>query len=418
MSRRLTLDALWVMSGQLVAAVAGLFGMRLLTSLMSPDHFGVMSLSLGIISLVYNIGCAPVTQAAVYFYPTARDQGRDTELRNNLISFLRPILVLVLVVAVSGTVSAMVMGSTYSLLAVVLGLILLCDCIRAVESTLLNASRNHKKYSTWLAGEAWLRPLLATSALLLFGDSALAGLVGYLFASCTMILLLSRSSFAEFSGILTGRNAGENQDMKKQIWVYALPLIPLGLVDWTNGVADRYIIGHTLSLADAGVYAAAYGIASRPFLMLGQVIELAVRPVYQAAVSAGQRSKANKLLQYWFILVCVAGICGVLLLNLWRDDLAALLLGVEYRRGAVLMPWIAAGYVVLSAAQVFQRVCFAHGNSHSVLWIQTTAALVGLAATLVGVHYWGLIGASMAVSATFVVQFVAAFLLSRKNIIV
>jgi O-antigen/teichoic acid export membrane protein len=203
--------------------------------------------------------------------------------------------------------------------------------------------------------------------------------------------------------------------LDKRVWQYALPLIPLGLIDWTNGIADRYVIGGLLTVADAGVYAAAYGLASRPFSILGQSIELAIRPVYQAAVSAAQREKADRLIWLWFASVTAAGVLGVALITHWRADLAHLLLGASFQRGAELMPWIASGYALLAMAQVFQRICFAHGDSRSVLWIQTSAAIVGLIATILGSRGWGLLGAAVAVPICFAVQLVTSVLCARSS---
>ncbi len=141
-----------------------------------------------------------------------------------------------------------------------------------------------------------------------------------------------------------------------------MPLVPLGLIGWANGLGDRYLIGGLLGVTEAGVYAAAYGLASRPLLMLGGTIELFVRPIYQSAVSAADHSKASRVLLMWFAAVIGAGAMSVLLIAVLRDELARLLLGAQYRSGAELMPWIAGGYMLLTIAQVFERICYAHAR--------------------------------------------------------
>ncbi len=194
---------------------------------------------------------------------------------------------------------------------------------------------------------------------------------------------------------------------------YALPLIPLGLIGWANGLGDRYIIGGLLSVADAGIYAASYGLASRPILMIGGAIELVVRPIYQSAVSAGDHARANRLLLLWFAAVAAIGVFCVGVITVWRTEIAALLLGPQYRSGAELMPWIATGYCLLTVSYVFERVCYAHARTSRVLLIQACTAATAVVATTLGTLRWGLIGAAMAIPVYFSVQFIAAGILAQ-----
>ena len=111
-----------------------------------------------------------------------------------------------------------------------------------------------------------------------------------------------------------------------------------------------------LGVAEAGIYAAAYGLVSRPFLMLGQTVELTIRPIYQAQVALEPSSDAAKrLLAAWVIVVMSVGSLGAATIAFWSDELSSLLLGREYRSGAALMPWIAFGYVLLVTSYAFEK---------------------------------------------------------------
>jgi O-antigen/teichoic acid export membrane protein len=204
-------------------------------------------------------------------------------------------------------------------------------------------------------------------------------------------------------------------DFDRRMWQYALPLIPLGLLGWANGLSDRYIIGGLLSLQDTGIYAAAYGLASRPLLLVNATFEQFIRPIYQNAVSAGHNERAALVLRYWLMALAAACALVVLIVSLWRHELAAILLGARFRSGANLMPWIAAGYGVLSLAYVFERVCLAHAQTRRVLAVELVSGTAMLLMTVTGVHFWGLIGAACAVPLYFGVQLCAAIVLSRHS---
>lgn len=410
-SRPLLRDASCVVAGQLLTAVGMLFGIRLLTEVVDSSTYGEVVLLLGLAALAMSVACGPLMQAALHFFPEHQSRGQSGLLRAALRrSFLRVLPWLLGATLALGAVQlGWAKGSIGAvvLLAIVFG----CDCIRSMHTTLLNAARRHRRYAVWMVAEAWLRPLLAVLAVQLWGASALCVLGAYAAASLVLILLLAPRPETDSPTA----DASDSAALDRRIWRYARPLFPLGLVDWTNGVADRYLIGGLLSMSSAGIYAANYGLASRPFQLVSGSLELTLRPPYQAAVSAGDHARAARLLRHWFLAVTGIGLLGVGLIHVLRRPLGDLLLGADFRAGADLMPWIALGYALLAMAQVFQRVCFAHGDTRAVLAIQASAAAVGVIATAVGASGWGLTGAALAVPVCFAVQLAVSIAAARRT---
>jgi O-antigen/teichoic acid export membrane protein len=80
------------------------------------------------------------------------------------------------------------------------------------------------------------------------------------------------------------------------------------------------------------------------------------------------------------------------------------------------MPWIAAGYALLSLAFVFERVCYVYGRPHRVLLIQASTAAVALLAAVVGTWSWGLQGAAVAIPIYFGVQLLIAAALAWRTL--
>lgn len=462
-------DIAWVIFAQGGAALGTLVGVRLLTQFVSPETFGVVSLGLGVAALAMNVGCTPLTQAALHFYPDYAARNAVPDLRHLLFGELRRAAGWVLPIAVIGAVAYVVVtaNSGWSvdplIFSALLLLLLVCDVWRSASLALLNAAREHKRYAIWQTADAWLRPLLATGAVLLLSATASAGLTAdgaartgltasgavwpgltangsasvvlaaYVVASALVIAAFSvkpaRPTAAppkcrpqatqSIPGMLSAMQAVpamQSRLARQSMWRYAAALVPLGLIGWANGVGDRYIIGGFLGLAEAGIYAAAYGLASRPLVMLAGTIELAVRPVYQAAVSKGDNDKANRLLQRWLITTITAGGLCVGLIAAASKLIAALLLGPEFRSGAELLPWIAAGYWLLTISFVFERVCYAHARTSRVLLIQSCTAVAAIIATTLGALHWGLMGAAIAVPVYFSVQLMVSIALARHTL--
>jgi O-antigen/teichoic acid export membrane protein len=408
-AHQLLSGGVFVAAGQALAAIGTVAGIRLLTEVLSPETFGTVTLALGIAALAINVGCTPVTQAGLHFFPEFAHRERLVTLRGGLRQALGTAGLWIggaLLAGGAGWISAG--GSPAALVAIVAALVGV-DALRSLELTFLNAQQRHRRYAAWSVAEAWVRPLAAVLAGLVTGYDAPTVLAAYALASAVLFVVFRDVQAAG----PRPADHGESADLAARVRRYALPLVPLGVVGWVNGLGDRYIIGSLLTVADAGVYAASYGLVSRPFLMLGQSIELTIRPVYQAAVTAGDTPRATRLLRTWFTMVLGAGATGVVLTAILQEWLAGLLLGPAFRTGARLMPWIAAGYALLVLAHVFERVCFAHGRTRLVLLVQVSAAVAGVTATLVGTLGWGLDGAARAVPACFLVHLAVATAAAR-----
>ena len=68
--------------------------------------------------------------------------------------------------------------------------------------------------------------------------------------------------------------------LKREVWIYALPLIPMELLFWVNGLGDRYIIGYMMTATDVGLYAATYTLVNEAFNRSSMVLLRSFQPVY------------------------------------------------------------------------------------------------------------------------------------------
>ncbi len=117
----------------------------------------------------------------------------------------------------------------------------------------------------------------------------------------------------------------------------------------------------------------------------------------------------------WLGIVALTSALGITIVTVWRHEITALLLAESFRAAAALLPWISAGYALRIVADVFTRVCYAHGHTSSVFLLALAGTVAGLTATTVGTHFWGLKGAAVAVVICFGVQLLAAMLAAQNT---
>jgi O-antigen/teichoic acid export membrane protein len=411
---RLHLDFLSLGLTQVFAALGQIIGVRLLTEAVSPAVFGEVTLVVGISMLATSILVNPTMQALLRYYPEYVQAGdgspvERTALRRIMrnVWFALPLSIpLAILGLVAGWVSAGVLGLLFILTTV--------DGMRLLRTTVMNATRQHHRYGVWQIGEAWGRPLLAYVATIWWGVHAEVVLGAFIVTSLALYGVMRYSSDSR-STATPSRDFNED-DLLRKFQTYGWPLIPLGLVGWISGMADRYMIGGMLSAENVGMYAAAYGLASRPLLMLSSIAETAIRPPYYSAIVRNDLLASRKYLTAWFVVVFTGGIVACLLFAQFHKELAALLLGPRFREASYLMPWIAAGYGLLALYHIAARVCLGHDAPQAVTLTETVGALLAVVIGFFFIQAYGLWGAAAAVPVYYGVQFLGCVCLAVRSV--
>lgn len=408
-------EVAWVVGGQAATAIGTIVGVRILTQFLAPADYGTVSLALGLSTLVTSLVAAPLTQAAIHFYPQVVLQGSVRELLSSVLRCYRVMAPWVAAAALIAGVAYVASGQGTPVLVLLVAALLASDCWRSANLSLLNAERRQGRYALWQAGDAWSRPLAAVAAVLVFGRSAVTVLAAHVVVSAALLAAFSYRLWPQGTSAPSEASA-RSRSWDSRMWQYALPLIPLGVISWASTLGDRYVIGAALSVADTGVYAAVYGLASIPFMIVNGTAEQALRPVYQMAVSRRDGPRARQILLMW--LGCVVGVCcvGVLVFAFGHQLLASLVVAKPYRYASGLMPWIATGYAIRAASYVLERVSYAYGKTRRVLITQLCAVAATAIATPLGIFTLGLRGAAMAVPVYFSVQLVTAAILARRTL--
>ena len=389
--------------GQAAIALGLLVGIRLVTEAVPPGVYGTATLILGVVGLTLGLVAGPIMQAVLRFYPEYHSIQKVAFLRRASLRALRVRITIGLLAAMFA-VSLWAWHLNHSLsLGPLCAALLLIEVLRAVEINFLNGARRQKAMSLLLAGDAWFRPIGAVGMVWLTGVHASAVLLGHIAgASIALALFYALTRGTSQTQPITGIVVDDG--IEGRLKTYAIPLTPLPLLAWLSGQADRYILAALAGLQAAGVYAAMYGLASRPFLMLAGAFELALRQIYYGKVNADDRLGERKV--FWGWLSAVVGASALL----WtaflflHEEVATLLLASEYRAESKLMVWVAAGYVLAACSLVVERVCYALHDTRGVLFTQTTGAVLSIVVAVPMVYVLGIQGAAIAVPVYFGLQ--------------
>lgn len=402
-------DAFWALFGQVASAVALLLGTRLLTELVSPAIYGQVALLNGFVALGVAVFSYPFICAGMRIVPecqnTAERQGLHAAVAGLTLK------------ATGLAITALVLGgSAYGyfadgdvLLFVLAGALLAITVQRELGIQLAIGERKQRLASLWQTGDSMLRPLLAILLVWWLGGKAEWVLLGYILASSlsNLVWLVAKRRRAGPAQAAVKRHFG------REVWVYALPLIPMELIFWINGLGDRYVIGYLLTAADVGLYAATYTIVNEAFNRSAMVLLRTFQPAYFQAFSAHRIEKAFSILWIWIACVAGLGVAGLLILLLTKDWVAALVLAKSYHAAVDLMPAMALGCALHALGTAFAQPLLAQKRTKVLLKGRLCGALTAAIAIPLLVSRFGLSGAAWANPVYFGIEALVLALLAK-----
>jgi O-antigen/teichoic acid export membrane protein len=410
--RRLFGDAFWALFGQLGSAIALLAGTRILTELITPDIFGQIALLNGFVALGVSLFSYPFICAGMRILPECQNKLERADLYKIVAGLTARSTTLAIALLVLG-------GAVYAYLThndiwlfVLAGILLAVTVRRELGIQLLIGERKQRGASLWQTSDSILRPVLAISLVWWLGGKAEWVLLGYILASMASNTLWSLVQRVKVDNNLLNRPI-ISRNFRSDVWIYALPLIPMELVFWVNGLGDRYVIGYLMTAADVGLYAATYTIINEAFNRSAMVLLRTFQPAYFQSCSLNRMKEGFTLLWIWIGCIVALGIIGVSLLLLTKDWVASLLLAKSYHSAVALMPAIAIGSALHALGTVVAQPLLANKRTRSFLLGRICGAVTAAISIPLMVKYYGLPGAAIANPIYFGVEALVLAMLAR-----
>lgn len=248
-------------------------------------------------------------------------------------------------------------------------------------------------------------------ALVLYGFGAFGPLLG-LFLGTTV------AGLATVGWQWRGIRPSLDRRLAMELARYGIPLTGSIALVFVIDSADRFMIARFLGTESVGVYSAAYDLAAQSLQVLMLAVNLAAYPLAIRAYEAdGIKGALDQLRQNGTFLLSISmpATLGIIVLS---APLAETLLGQEYRAAAkLILPWIAlaifiAGLKVFLFDTAFQLT----KRSGMMMWSVGTAAICNVLLNFWWIPMFGVIGASWATVASYVVALTICIALGRRLI--
>ena len=201
-------------------------------------------------------------------------------------------------------------------------------------------------------------------------------------------------------------NSGYFRDSLK----YNLPLMPGVISGWANNMYNRFVVLGILSLTEVGILSFGMKVA-----MIVTLFEEAVKMTWSPFVFDNLKKKGHRQLYInVFRHLTRANFSLVIILTLFLPEIAALLAPEEYKTAVDLAAILVVAFGLRSMQQI---VAVGPGISKKTIY----SSLLGIGSLIINISLlyaltptMGLTGVGLSVAVTYLVRFVAAWLVSEK----
>lgn len=191
---------------------------------------------------------------------------------------------------------------------------------------------------------------------------------------------------------------------------YGLPLIPHALAGTILVYSDKMIITNEISLDANGLYSVAFQVALIIGLIQNSFNQAWVPWFYKTATTMNAESskKIVRITYLYYVGLAVLTVCLI-----FGTPLIFMILGKEFKAGSDLVAWIAVGFLFNGMYKMKVNYLFYKERTITIGMITVLAAILNIVLNLILIRKWGLTGAAIATSITFVFQFIAAWIMAQ-----
>jgi O-antigen/teichoic acid export membrane protein len=169
------------------------------------------------------------------------------------------------------------------------------------------------------------------------------------------------------------------------LWLFSSILLDVG---------DRYVINFYLGPGPVGIYDVNYKLIAGSAALLVVPITMTLHP-YLMGLSAGDSSPmVGKVIGSVVENLTVVGALAVGLTAVFHHDIAAIMLGEEFREGSVVMPVVLAGVFFFNIGTFAHKPFEISGRTRPMVIFGAASAVVNLLACFVLIPVMGYLGAA------------------------
>jgi O-antigen/teichoic acid export membrane protein len=344
----------WIALGQLLTLLGGVLGIKLLTTLLQPEQYGLVALTATFAAFSQQIWSGPLLAAVSrHVVPCQQSGGLPTLLTTAAVMYVSCALVQTVLMS-SGILIAGRFGVELAIdqrMLLLLGALLAAiqPAFELAQAIYLQL-RQRRRVAIYDGLFAFGKPIAAVLLVLFVGATATSAVVGFVVATAGLAILQISRLFS------TQRQGRIQTDLATNMMNFALPYVSWGLLAWGVTAGDRWLLGMASSAAAVGLYVAAFQVSTIIPRMLSQLISSFLAPILNRMAGGGKHgSGVNSAIVMTLIAILALGIVGILgfgFLARYSAEFLSFFTGSGYESVSYTLPWLFLGSVINEMAML------------------------------------------------------------------
>ena len=410
--------------GQGTAVIGALFGIRVLSEMMTPSEYGLLALGMTLATFSGQTLFGPLCAGAGRFYALAQEAG---ELKLYLKGVRKLVLFvsgIILLMAVGITIVTGLAGMEHWLPLIIAALIFsVVAGFSSIANGIQNVARQRAIVALHAGMASWGRFLVAAGLMLALGVSSAVAMWGY--AIATAIILGSQYLF--FRPIIqSARAETETAQNMSDLWQaklikYSWPFATWGVFSWLQVASDRWALAMFTSAADVGLFAVLYQLGYYPVALFSEMLITLVSPIlFQRAgdgVSTQHLANAGALTRWIMSAVLLVAGAIFLVTLVVHDWIFHVFVAKQYASVSHLLPWLILSGGIFAAGQVLSIDRMSALDSKGLIAPKVITAVMGGLLNILGAYLYGLEGV-VAASFLFSVFYFGWLFLQYQNLVI
>ncbi len=410
-------DAVWVGIGVAASGLVLIVGTRILTSLLSPEEYGRLALSISIATASTYLFGHPLGQTATRFYLLSIYEKRYLGFQRFITAVTTKALLAVFSFGAALTLSGRwidcLPGSWIILLTTCFSCILV---LIRVAVGVEDAARKRRVRALSQVFFEVVRFLFAVGLIFLSGHAvAETTMIGFVFGG--FLTILFHAVFLRRMHIDAVTDGGGELFDAEPFKRFLMPLVCSNACLWIVLMTERWILQRYANLSDVGGYTAVYQLSFVPMIFLSNFFIIVAEPLIYQVIGTGNdlktQSKTFSANSFVAALIVLASLIVSLALFPWHAELGKWILGEAFRPYSWLFPWLVfAGGCFAASQQMLLKLNYEMRTGElAILW--TIVSVVALGMYFVGTAWFQLKGLLSAVVGVHLILFVLSILKIR-----
>ena len=401
-------------AGEICTFAAGFISFPILTRVLTPADYGVMSVLTTTLWIFLAFSRAGLAEATVRFYREYDDPavhgGRDRYFATFFLGTLACLALVLVIFLLSGRlIVTRLLGPEFADYTWILGGLIITGTLSMRMLNFLRAQQRTRFFNAAMVVGRYFTLAISLGLLFLVAKSLRVFLIGSLAGEVVMtgalLLLFLRESRPRLSGF--------SMPLFRRGLAFGLPLVGMELGYLLLKSADRYILQMSLGAESVGLFSVAANLGHYVKDLILYPLMYALTPLYIQIWHDQGREATIRFISSVADIVIALIIPVIFFFVLLGQDVIVVLASAKYAAAAHLLGWIVAATMLWALLPVYAAGIFIEKKTRIISLVILIAVGLDIILNLLFIRLWGIFGSCLASLLTY--AFMAAALTAASS---